>query len=203
MKTKLTKIEKIVLVVCVCLVPLTMGIGYMKQSKPKEKYVSIIKENKIAKGNEVALKNKEFHMKRNGKLDTSIENYFYCSVKQAEQIYIEFDKVDPTKVGTYKLSGKYKDKKFKFSIVVDESDNPMIQAEKSSFKYIIGQYSNVEEIKQIIGATAIDKNGNDLTNDIIGFPAQFPSEKGEHTYYLNVSDNQGNTGFLQIDIDFR
>ena len=122
--------------------------------------------------------------------------------EQAEQIYIEFDKVDPTKVGTYNLSGKYKDKKFNFSIVVDESDNPMIQAEKTSFKYIIGQYSDVEEVKQIIGATAVDSNGNDLTNDIIGFPTQFPAEKGHHTYYLNVSDIRGNTGFLEIDINF-
>lgn len=203
MKTKLTKIEKLVLVASLCLVAMMMGAGYIKQTKPKEKYVSTLEQNKTIVGNEVSLKNKEFHMKKNGKLDTSIENYFYCSSKQAEQINIEFDKIDPTKVGTYKLSGKYKDKKFKFSIVVDESDNPMIQAEKTSFKYIIGQYSNVEEIKQIIGATAIDKNGNDLTNDIIGFPTQFPSEKGEHTYYLNVSDIQGNTGFLQIDIDFK
>lgn len=202
MKTKLTKIEKVALVVCVCFVPLTMGIGYMKQSKPKEEYVSNIEENEIVKGNEVSLKNKEFHMKKNGKLDRSIENYFYCSAKQAEQIYIEFDKVDPTKVGTYNLSGKYKDKKFNFSIVVDESDNPMIQAEKTSFKYIIGQYSDVEEVKQIIGATAVDSNGNDLTNDIIGFPTQFPAEKGHHTYYLNVSDIRGNTGFLEIDINF-
>ena len=92
MKTKLTKIEKVALVVCVCFVPLTMGIGYMKQSKPKEEYVSNIEENEIVKGNEVSLKNKEFHMKKNGKLDRSIENYFYCSANKQNKFILNLIK---------------------------------------------------------------------------------------------------------------
>lgn len=202
MKTKLTKIEKVVLIVSSCFIPLTIGFGYMKQAKPKQEYVSSIKENETIKVDEVALINREFHIKKNGKVDKTVENYFQCNKKQAKEIKIDFDNVNPMKVGTYKVTGKYKDKEFTFTIIVDESDNPTIKADKTEFKYIINEYSDIKEIKQIIGATAIDHNGKDLTNDITGFPTQFPEEKGHQIYYLNVSDIYGNTGFLEIDINF-
>ena len=60
----------------------------------------------------------------------------------------------------------------------------------------------MDEVKEIANVTAVDKDGNDITKDIVGWPEKLPAEYGETIYKLNVTDTYGNVGYLNIEIDF-
>lgn len=203
MKSSWSNFEKLVIVVAILCIPVVGALGFMKQSKPKEAYVSQLKTTDVsAKTDGVALKKKEFTLKAYGALDREASYYFDGSAADVKRIELDFSKVDSTKVGTYTVKAVYGKKIFSFKIKVKESDNPQIKAEKTSFRYLVGQYSTIDELKEIVNVKAQDKDGRDLTKEIMGWPQVFPSEMGEQIYRLSVSDMYGNSGYLDIVIDF-
>ena len=202
MNTKLTGIEKIVLLLSIVLIIIVCGVGYIKSLDKKEPYKSQIIDYK-PNNKKLSLKHKEFTLKQNGRLDQDASTYFTGTSEQLKKVNLNFDDVDMHTVGTYEVSATDGKKTYTFTIKVEESNNPTITAQRESFDYIIGPYSTIEEVQSIISATAKDINGNNLSVDIEGYPTTFPNEMGKHSYQLQVSDTQQNTGYLEIVINFR
>ena len=86
---------------------------------------------------------------------------------------------------------------------VEESENPTLKADKTSFKYLVGAYSTMDEVKEIANVSATDANGNDITEDIVGWTDTLPVEEGKKDYRLSVTDSSGNTGYLIVTVDFQ
>lgn len=202
MKSSWSNFEKLVTVIAILFIPVIGTLGFMKQSKPKDTYISQVNIKDITKTEGVSLKKKEFSLKTYGALDRDASYYFNGSAADIKKIDLDLHDVDTTKVGIYTAKASFDKQKFSFKIKVSEGKNPQIKAEKTSFKYFIGQYSTIDELKEIIHAKAQDTDGNDLTKEIMGWPQVFPREMGEQIYRLNVSDIYGNSGFLDIIIDF-
>lgn len=203
-KCSLDGLEKAILVISALLIPITVGIGIFKvNTEEKENYVSVWKETSSSQqSDEVSLKQKEFTFQQNASLDLDSSAYFDGSVEDLKQIELNLDDVDMAKPGTYKATAIYKKKPYNFTIKVEKSDSPTITAEKSSFKYIVGPYSTMDEVKDIANVTATDKDGKDITKDIVGWTDKLPAEYGEKNYTLSVTDTYGNVGYLNIVVNF-
>lgn len=207
---KLDKIEKLVLLCGVLLILLIGGIGVLKgfTSKP-EGYVSnetadettAREEEDEEKG--VSLKKDRFTMKVNGALDQDASGYFEGSVAELKKVEMDFSGVNTNAVGTYTVKAAYKDRDFDFSLEVEQSENPIMGAYQTSFKYLIGAYSSMDEVRSLAGVTALDKDGRDISADVIGWPKELPSENGKKTYRLQATDVYGNTGYIDITVDFQ
>lgn len=205
-KNSLDKIEKIALGAGCLLIAGLLGLGvYKKQTEEKVEYKSVREEGKTTESDnsEVKLLANTFTLKQNGNLSEDASDYFEASSEELQDIEIDFDEVQIDTVGTYPVEATYKNETFNFDIIVEESDNPIITAENESFRYFIGEYSSMDEVIEIAGVTAVDKDGNDITQDIIGWEESFPTETGEKEYRLSVLDNYGNTGYLTITVDFQ
>ena len=203
----LDKVEKTVLVIAVLLIPITIGLGVFKNSTQEKKpYVSVRKEETKASKeikDGVALISKEYTIKRNGNLSLDAEEYFEGSSEDLKKMELDFEKVDLSKVGSYPVTAELGNKAFHFTVKVEESENPTIKADKTSFKYLVGAYSTMDEVKEIANVSATDANGNDITEDIVGWTDTLPVEEGKKDYRLSVTDSSGNTGYLIVTIDFQ
>lgn len=205
-KNSLDKIEKVVIGAGCLLIAGLLGLGiYKNQTEEKVEYKSVRKEEKTAESDnsEVKLLAESFTLKQNGDLSKDASDYFEASSEELQDIKINFDEVQMDTAGTYPVEATYKKEIFNFDIIVEESDNPIITAENESFRYFIGEYSSMDEVIEIAGVTAVDKDGNDITQDIMGWEESFPVETGEKEYRLSVLDNYGNTGYLTITVDFQ
>jgi len=151
----------------------------------------------------VALISKEYTIKRNGNLSLDAEEYFEGSSEDLKKMELDFEKVDLSKVGSYPVTAELGNKAFHFTVKVEESENPTIKADKTSFKYLVGAYSTMDEVKEIANVSATDANGNDITEDIVGWTDTLPVEEGKKDYRLSVTDSSGNTGYLIVTIDFQ
>lgn len=205
-KNALDKIEKLILVcsLLVLLILIGAGVFYSKNRKPVP-YKSDYSQAAVAENNDdVVLKSKSFSFPRNASLDTDDASQFFDgSVENLNKVELNLNKVDMSAAGSYKASAKYKDKKFSFTVKVEESQNPLLKAENPSFKYIVGPYSTIDEVIALAGVTATDKDGNDITDDIVGWPDSLPASFEKTTYRLNVTDKFGNVGYINITVDFQ
>ena len=61
----------------------------------------------------------------------------------------------------------------------------------------------MDEVKEIANVSATDANGNDITEDIVGWTDTLPVEEGKKDYRLSVTDSSGNTGYLIVTVDFQ
>lgn len=147
-----------------------LGFGYFYFSKRKiEIYDSHYSGNTIEDiSNEVRLKQNTFIIQKNGLVSNDPAEFFNGSVKNLKQIKFNFNNVNVLKEGKYKAKAKFKDKEYKFIIVIEDSQNPTLIVENTNFKYLIGPYSTIEEVIEIAGVTAIDIESNDITEDIVG-----------------------------------
>lgn len=205
-KNSLDKIEKLAIGAGYLLIVGLLGFGvYKNQTEEKVEYKSVHKDEKTAESDnsEVKLLAETFTLKQNGDLSKDASDYFEASDEELQDIEIDFDNVQMDTAGTYSVKATYKKEKYNFDIIVVESDNPTITAENESFHYFIGEYSSMDEVIEIAGVTAVDKDGNDITEDIMGWEESFPVETGEKEYRLSVLDNYGNTGYLTITVDFQ
>ncbi|MEJ8737267.1 hypothetical protein WKT02_07380 [Erysipelotrichaceae bacterium HCN-30851] len=205
-KNPLDKTEKAILIIGILLLLILIGLGFFYSSNKKvEPYVSNYSEDKVADqtNEEVVLKQKSFTIQRNGSLDNDPAEFFDGSVESLKQIELDLDDVNISKEGSYKATAKFKDTNYKFTIVVEESQNPTLIAENTSFKYLVGPYSTIEEVIEIAGVTATDIDGNDITEDIVGWPEALPTTYEETTYKLNVTDMYGNVGYINITVDYQ
>lgn len=204
-KNPLDKIEKAILIIGIILLLILTGLGIFYSSNKKvEPYVSNYSEDKVAdETDEVVLKQESFTIQRNGPLDTDPAEFFDGSVENLEQIELDLDDVNISEEGSYKATAKFKDTDYEFTIVVEESQNPILTAENTSFKYLVGTYSTIEEVIEIAGVTATDIDGNDITEDIVGWPESLPTTYEETTYKLNVTDMYGNVGYINITVDYQ
>lgn len=204
-KNSLDKIEKSIIAIGCLIVIILFGLGVLKkQTEEKIDYKSVIKEEKNTESSDdIQLLSDTFTIKRNGNLSTDSVDYFDANIEQQQDIEIDFSEVKINIVGTYPVKASYKEKNYDFNIKVEESEYPTITAENESFRYFIGQYSSMDEVKELAGVTAVDKDGNDLTEDILGWEENLPTEMGEKKYQLSVIDNYGNTGYLTIIVDFQ
>lgn len=201
----LDKIEKTVLAIAVLLIPITIGLGVFKNSTQEKKpYVSMRKEQTTVSKevDDVTLISKEFNAKRNGNISKDPEDYFEGNREDLQKIEMDFDKVDMSKAGSYPVKATLDNKNFHFTLNVEESENPLLKADKTSFKYIVGAYSTMDEVKEIANVKATDANGNDITKDIIGWSDTLPVEEGKKDYRLSVTDSNGNIGYLIVAVDF-
>lgn len=201
----LDKIEKTVLAIAVLLIPITIGLGIFKNSTQEKKpYVSMRKEQTTVSKevDDVTLISKEFSVKRNGNISKDPEDYFEGNREDLQKIEMDFDKVDMSKAGSYPVKATLGNKNFHFTLNVEESENPLLKADKTSFKYIVGAYSTMDEVKEIANVKATDANGNDITKDIIGWSDTLPVEEGKKDYRLSVTDSNGNIGYLIVTVDF-
>lgn len=204
-KNPLDKIEKAILIIGIILLLILTGLGIFYSSNKKvEPYVSNYSEDKVAdETDEVVLKQETFTIQRNGPLDNDPAEFFDGSVENLEQIELDLDDVNISEEGSYKATATFKDTDYEFTIVVEESENPILTAENTSFKYLVGTYSTIEEVIEIAGVTATDIDGNDITEDIVGWPEALPTTYEETTYKLNVTDMYGNVGYINITVDFQ
>lgn len=204
-KNPLDKIEKAILIIGILLLLILIGLGIFYSSNKKvEPYVSNYSEDKVAdETDEVVLKQESFTIQRNGPLDNDSAEFFDGSVENLEQIELDLDDVNISEEGSYKATAKFKDTDYEFTIVVEESQNPKLTAENTSFKYLVGTYSTIEEVIEIAGVTATDIDGNDITEDIIGWPEILPTTYEETTYKLNVTDMYGNVGYINVTVDYQ
>lgn len=205
-KNSLDKIEKISIGIGCLLVVFLVGLGMFKQQTMERfDYKSVSKEENPSETNldDIKLLSDTFTVKQNGNLSKDPADYFDINIEKQQEIEMDFSEVDMNQVGIYLVKANYKDKNYDFKVKVEESDNPLITAENESFRYFVGQYSSIEEVKELAGVTAIDKDGNDITEDIVGWEDNLPTEMGEREYKLSVVDNYGNTGYLYIIVDFQ
>lgn len=202
----LDRVEKTVLLIGILLIPVSFGLGFAKNATlHKEPYVSVMKESdaSVKEASGLQLKSKEFTLKQHGDLSMDAADYFDGSSEQVKKVKLDLTDVDISEPGTYKAKASSGKKSYSFKIKVVKSDNPIITAQKSSFKYLIGSYSSIREVIEIAGVSAVDKDGNDLSEEISGWPKELPSKEGEKSYRLSVSDSYGNTGYLTVTIDFQ
>lgn len=204
-KNPLDKIEKAILIIGIILLLILLGLGIFYSSNKKiERYVSNYSEDKVAdETDEVVLKQESFTIQRNGPLDNDPAEFFDGSVENLEQIELDLDDVNISEEDSYKATATFKDTDYEFTIVVEESENPILTAENTSFKYLVGTYSTIEEVIEIAGVTATDIDGNDITEDIVGWPETLPTAYEETTYKLNVTDIYGNVGYVNITVDYQ
>ncbi len=205
-KNALDKIEKLILVCSLLALLILTGAGvFYSQNKKTVPYKSDYRQNAVAdEENDVVLKSKSFSFPRNASLDAEDASQFFDgSVENLKKVELNLNKVDMSAVGSYKASAKYKDKKFNFTVKVEESQNPLLKAENPSFKYIVGPYSSIDEVIALAGVTATDKDGNDITDDIVGWPDSLPVTLEKTTYKLNVTDKFGNVAYINIVVDYQ
>ena len=209
----LDRVEKIMICIGIVIVLLLACFGsfYAAYNK-KEPYVSQVAETieknedqKTADEEEkgFALKSETFEVKRNGNLGIEASDYFDGSTAELEKVKLDLSNVDLTAVGTYRATGTYDKKEYSFAINVTESENPYVTASNTSLKYMIGQYSSMDEVASIAGVKAIDMDGNDISDTIAGWPQKLPSENGTYLYRISATDSKGNTGYIVISITFQ
>lgn len=205
-KNSLDKFERIIIGIGCLLIVTLIVLGILKQQTEEVfNYKSVKKEERVIENNsnDVKLLSDTFIVKQNGNLSKDSIDYFDANVEQQQDIELDFSEVEMDQVGTYSVKATYKNKNYNFNIKVEESENPTITAENKTFRYFIGKYSSMDEVKELAGVTAIDKDGNDLTEDIMGWEENLPTETGKKEYRLSVIDNYGNTGYLSIIVDFQ
>ena len=197
-----TKVEKISIIVLVCVLFITILFGYLKVTNKAEPYVSTMKETTALNQEGLHLKNEVFTIKTYGYLDRDAEAYFEGDASEIKKIKVDVSKVNTTKPGVYKVTAKNNKKSFSFKIKVVKSDNPSISVNYDDFKYILSEHATMAEIKEIIGASAKDVDGKDLTSEITGWPDTLPNQEGTGRILLKVSDDAGRIGYREIIIHF-
>lgn len=210
---ELDHIEKLIILIGVIITLLFACIGvFHSVSTEKEPYVSQLAEKientqdqKTADEEEkdFALKSETFEVKRNGNLGIEASDYFDGSAAELEKVKLDLSNVDLTSIGTYEAKGTYDKKEYSFEIEVTESENPYVTASNTSLKYMIGQYSSMEEVASIAGVEAIDMDGNDISDTIAGWPQELPNENGTYLYRISATDGNGNTGYIVITVTFQ
>lgn len=204
-KYSLDKFEKVILILAISAVLILIVFGFFYSANKKtEPYVSNYSEdNVIVETDEVTLKQDTFTMQRNGSLDNDPADYFNGSAENLRQIQLNLSEVNTLQVGSYHASATLNDTVYEFTINVEESQNPYLSAENQNFRFFIGNYSTIEEVIDIAGVTATDIDGNDISEDIVGWPDTLPDTYGETTYRLSVTDMYGNVGYIYIVVNYQ
>lgn len=210
---ELDRIEKIIILVGVIFAFLLACTGILHSTFiEKEPYVSQLtettennedKKTKDEEAKEFALKSERFEVKRNGNLGIEASDYFNGSSAELEKVKLDLSNVNLTTVGTYEAKGTYDKKDYPFEIKVTESENPYVTAYNTTLKYMIGEYSSIEEVASIAGVEAIDMDGNDISDTIAGWPQELPGENGTNLYRISATDGNGNTGYIVITVTFQ
>lgn len=147
----LDRVEKTVLLIGALLIPVMLGLGFIKNNaQKKEPYTSVMKESdaSVKEAGGLQLKSKEFTLKQNGDLSEDAADYFEGSSDELKKIKLDLSDVDISEPGTYDAKASFRKKSYGFKIKVAKSDNPKITAQNSSFKYLMGDYSSMEEVKE-------------------------------------------------------
>ena len=209
------RFEKTIILIGVLVALLLACLGVLKSTFTKEDpYVSQATQsqsdtNKTEKApekeeaTEVSLKQETFEVKRNGNLGTDASDYFDGSASELKKVELDLSAVDLSAEGTYEAKASYDDKEYSFQIKIIESYNPYVTAYNTSFKYMVGAYSSIDEVISMAGVQAVDIDGDDISDSITGWPTELPSENGTYSYHLSVTDDYGNTGYIVITITFQ
>lgn len=207
MKRMFDSIEMSVIVVGVVIIIGIVVVSMLKEGiEQKETYVSNIQEETAVSSEEVdtlSLKQEVFTVEQNGLLSEEISTYFNGNESLYESVTLDLSQVDMEAVGTYEASGTTEDETFTFEIEVEESENPSFTYAYQEFKYLVGAYSSIEEVKEIANVHAYDKEGNDITESIEGWPEELPTTYEETTYTLTAEDSEGNIGYVRITVEYQ
>ena len=204
-KYSLDKFEKVILILAISALLILIVFGFFYSATKKvEPYVSNYSEdNIVVETDEVTLKQDTFTIQRNGPLGNDPADYFNGSMENLGKIELNLSEVNTLQVGSYRATATFNDTVYEFTIVVEESENPYLSAVNQSFRFFIGTYSTIQEVIEIAGVTATDIDGNDITEDIVGWPDSLPDTYGETTYRLNVTDMYGNVGYIYIVVNYQ
>ena len=207
---KFSKEERIVVLGGLLLILLVIGFGLVKKEVidcKKEPYHSIVaketKEPTKAKAVNMELKQSAFTVEVNGVLSKKADTYISASQTVLHKAKLDLDSVDMSVPGSYTGTITYKQETLDISILVKDSQAPVITTAHDQVPFTIEANSTVEEIKEYVNASAEDAYDGFIGADkITGWPTELPKEAGSFTYTLQVKDASGNIGKKDITVDY-
>lgn len=199
---KLTKEEKVVLVVGILIMVLIVAGGTLK-SKYGKTVTYIPKDiSRIETANAMTLKKDIFKVAIDTKLSQDVGHYIQASSDDLAHMKLDLSKVKMSVLGKYPASAILGDTKLPFTVEVVQDIRPIFTLIHPNFQFVITNSSNIEEVIEYAGVSAKDRNNHDISKDITGWPDQLPKKSTIVTYTLTVKDKDGNAAKQKVQVQY-
>lgn len=204
---KLSKAERIVIVVGTLIIIALLGLGLVKTmfiDSKKEPFTS--KESAPVSTptdtlDGITLKQDPFIAEAGVELAVDPATYLKADSSVLGKVSINFEGVDIKKTGTYTAKISYNGESMDLPIQVKDTTPPVISVANDQVYFTLEENSTLEELTTFVNASAKD-SVDGVIKDITGWPKALPKEAGTLTYTLQAKDAAGNVGKKDIVVQY-